>query len=102
LNRVVFNPEPICEDSDHPVKVKCYSGHKPNERPSSFILDDREVMVMDIEGSWFEEDKASRERRACFRVRADDGDLYLLCSDENRNHWMLRRVWRLGNQRPSW
>lgn len=102
MNRAVFNSETICENSDHPVKVKCYSGHKPNERPSSFIIDDREVMVMDIEGSWFEEDETSRERRACFRVRADDGDLYLLTSDENRNHWMLRRVWRLGNQRPSW
>ena len=102
MSRVVFNPATICEDSDHPVEVKCYSGYKSNERPSSFIIEDREVMVMDIEGSWFEEDENSRERRACFRVRADDGDLYLLARDESSNFWMLRRVWRLGNQRPSW
>jgi len=102
LNSALFNPSLIREDSDHPVKVKCYSGYKANERPSSFIIDDRELMVMDIEGSWFEEDATSRERRACFRVRADDGDLYLLTRDENRNQWVLRRVWRLGNQRPSW
>jgi hypothetical protein len=94
LSRVVSNLTTICESSDHPIKVKCYSGYKANERPSSFIID--------VEGSWFEEDEYSRERRACFRVRADDGDLYLLSSDENRNHWVLRRIWKLGNQRPSW
>lgn len=84
------------EESDHPIQVKCYSGFKANERPSSFTFGDREVVVMDIEGSWFEEDESSRERRACFRVRADDGDLYLLTCGENREDWLLRRIWRLG------
>ena len=87
----------ISEVADHPIDVKCYSGFKANERPLSFTHCDREFSVMDIEGSWFEEDGLSHERRVCFRVRADDGDLYLLSCDESTGDWMLRRVWRLGS-----
>ncbi len=85
------------EEANHPVEVKCYSGFKCNERPLSFILAGREFSVMDIEGSWFEEEQDSEVRRACFRVRADDGDLYLLSCDENRDDWFLHRVWRLSH-----
>lgn len=87
----------VSEPADRRVKVKCYSGFKANERPLSFTLYDREFSVMDIEGSWFEQDESGPARRICFRVRADDGDLYLLSCDENSDDWMLRRVWRLGN-----
>lgn len=86
----------ISEEANHPVQVKCYSGFKANERPLSFTLYDREFSVMDIEGSWFEEDESSCSRKACFRVRADDGDLYLLSYDESTEDWILSRVWRLG------
>ena len=90
-----FSPVPT-EIADHAVDVKCYSGFKVNERPLSFTLRGREFSVMDIEGSWYVEDESGKERRACFRVRADDGDLYLLSCDENRDDWLLHRVWRLG------
>jgi hypothetical protein len=86
----------VSEEANHPVEVRCYSGYKANERPLSFVFCDREFSVMDIEGSWFEENDQSMERRVCFRVRADDGDLYLLSCDEKRDDWILRKVWRLG------
>ncbi len=86
----------VSEEANHPVEVRCYSGFKANERPLSFVVSDREFSVMDIEGSWFEENEKGRERRVCFRVRADDGDLYLLSCDEKRDDWILRRIWRLG------
>lgn len=86
----------ISELTGRPVEVKCYSGFKANERPLSFTLCDHEFSVMDIEGSWFEEDEAGLARSVCFRVRADDGDLYLLSCEENSDAWVLRRVWRLG------
>ncbi|MBC7248437.1 MAG: hypothetical protein H5T73_11775 [Actinobacteria bacterium] len=87
---------PRAEEANFPVQVKCYSGFRSNERPLSFTLYGREFSVMDIEGSWFEEDETSRERRACFRVRADDGDLYLLSYDQGNDAWMLHRIYRLG------
>lgn len=92
----VHVPAVVCERTDLPLAVKCYSGFKYNERPSSFFLDQREFMVMDIEGSWYEEDEAGYARHACFRVRADDGDLYLLRYDQSAETWSLRRVWRLS------
>lgn len=88
---------PRAEEANFPVQVKCYSGFKSNERPLSFTVCGREFSVMDIEGSWFEEDETSRERRACFRVRADDGDLYLLSYDQGNDAWVLRRIYRLGS-----
>jgi hypothetical protein len=91
--QVLFAP---IEEANHPIEVKAYSGFKFNERPLSFKLSGREFSVMDIEGSWFEEDKSSKVRRACFRVRADDGDLYLLSCEENRDDWFLHKVWRLS------
>ncbi|WP_287155290.1 hypothetical protein [Candidatus Solincola tengchongensis] len=87
---------PVTEEANFPVQVKCYSGFKADERPLSFVLSGRELSVMDIEGSWFEEDETSRERRVCFRVRADDGDLYLLSHHPEEGSWILRRVIRLG------
>ncbi len=87
---------PRGEEANYPVQVKCYSGFRYNERPLSFTVCGKEFSVMDIEGSWFEEDETSRERRACFRVRADDGDLYLLSYDQGRDAWVLRRIYRLG------
>lgn len=87
---------PRAEEANFPVQVKCYSGFKANERPLSFTFYDREFSVMDIEGSWFEEDESGHERRVCFRVRADDGDLYLLSYHPDEDSWILRRVIRLG------
>jgi hypothetical protein len=84
----------VSERAECPVQVKCYSGFRYNERPCSFYHEDRELKVMDIEGSWFVEDKEGRERRACFRVRADDGHLYLLSCDEGREDWILHRIWK--------
>jgi hypothetical protein len=91
-------PRILAESTEHPVQVKCYSGFKANERPQSFVHAGRELLVMDIEGSWYEEDACTRARRACFRVRADDGDLYLLSCGENNEDWILHRIWRLGGR----
>ena len=101
MNQAGQSPSVLSEEANHPVQVKCYSGFKANERPLSFIISGREFSVMDIEGSWYEEGETSGERRVCFRVRADDGDLYLLSCDEKRGDWVLRRIWRLGVFRPG-
>lgn len=97
MNKVGLLPSAVSEEANHPVQVKCYSGFKANERPLSFSISGRDFTVMDIEGSWFEENETGRERRTFFRVRADDGDLYLLSCDEKRGDWILHRIWRLGN-----
>jgi len=37
---------------DRPVKVTCYSGHIYAERPLSFVFDNKEHTVKEIEKEW--------------------------------------------------
>ncbi len=77
-----------------PVWVRCYSGHRHAERPLSFVHHEREYRVIDLESSWFEEDAegGALTRKACFRVRADDGNLYVLSRREMDDAWTLERA----------
>ncbi len=54
------------------VEVECYAGRKADERPVRFRLDGREYMVEEVVDSWL------GPEHAFFKVRADDGGLYLL------------------------
>ena len=52
------------------LEVECYSGFKADERPVRFRLDERQYLVEEIVEQWYgtQDDK----------VRADDGNLYIL------------------------
>ena len=52
--------------------VQCYSGRKEEERPVRFQLGERSYMVEEIVDQWYGPDDAF------FKVRADDGNLYIL------------------------
>ena len=82
------------EPSGRPVEVRCYSGFKGEERPLSFTYMDRTLEVLEVERSWYEEDRAAPggRRKACFRVRADDGSVYVLSRYEQEEQWVLERV----------
>ena len=54
------------------LEVECYSGHKAEERPARFRLDGRQYSVEDVLDQWYEPESIS------YRVRADDGNLYIL------------------------
>lgn len=54
------------------LRVKCYSGPKADERPVRFQLDDREYLVEELLDQWHGRDDTF------FKVRADDGNLYIL------------------------
>ncbi len=68
------------EDS---VKVDCYSGHTYAERPRSFLWQDMEYEVQEIEKSWQE----PGERH--FQVRTRDNKLFQLCYNEIEKRWSL-------------
>jgi len=65
------------------VTVECYAGHRADERPLRFTLSGRRYEVMDVDDQWY-----SPEARY-FRVRADDGNLYVLRHDERQDVWTL-------------
>jgi hypothetical protein len=54
------------------LQVECYAGQQPGERPVRFRLDDRDYMVEELLDQWYGPDDVF------FKVRADDGNLYIL------------------------
>ena len=82
------------------VRVECYSGRKPDERPIRFSLDEREYMVEEVLDQWY------GPSDAFFKVRAADGNLYILRQDRSTSEgtWSLesfRNLKRTGRERTS-
>ena len=65
------------------VRVEGYSGYKAHERPLRFCLGERWYEVREVVDSWYGPDDLY------FRVKADDGNLYVLRLDERLQEWSL-------------
>jgi hypothetical protein len=65
------------------IKVQCYAGYRADERPVRFTLGERTMEVAELEDCWH----APGVR--WFRVRADDGNTYVLRHDEGQDLWTL-------------
>jgi hypothetical protein len=57
------------------VRVESYSGFKANERPLCFHLGGTAYRVEELLDQWYSPGKTY------FRVRASDGNIYILCHD---------------------
>ena len=66
-----------------PVEVECYAGHRADQRPIRFKIRGRGFEVIEVEDQWYEPDAIY------FRVRADDGNHYVLRHDEGQDRWTL-------------
>jgi hypothetical protein len=65
------------------LRVQCYAGQKADERPVRFQLLDRDYMVEEIVDRWYgPEDEF-------YKVRADDGNLYILRHSQTEQDWSL-------------
>ena len=67
------------------VRVECYAGRKAEERPVRFQLEGHDYMVEEVVYQWYGPDDAF------FKVRADDGNLYILRQDRSHSEgaWSL-------------
>jgi hypothetical protein len=65
------------------IRVYCYSGYRTDERPSRFTIRDREYSVQEVDDQWYS------PGAMFFRVRADDGNYYVLRHDEGQDCWTL-------------
>jgi hypothetical protein len=54
------------------ISVECYSGRKADERPVRFSVNDQVYMVEEVVDQWY------GPHDDFFKVRADDGNLYVL------------------------
>ena len=65
------------------VRVQCYSGRKGDERPIRFELNGREYLVEEVVDQWY------GPSDTFFKVRADDGGLYILRHNPKSDVWSL-------------
>jgi hypothetical protein len=63
--------------------VSCYAGHRGEETPRAFEIADRRVVVQEVLDRWLAPD------HRYFKVRGDDGDLYVLRHDTGQGEWEL-------------
>lgn len=68
------------------LKVECYAGYKADERPLRFTPETsnaRTYEVKEVLDQWY------GVGYICFRVRADDGNIYILRHEEREDQWSL-------------
>lgn len=65
------------------IRVECYAGYRSDERPLRFVMRGHEYAVSELDGQWHSPDATY------FRVRADDGNYYVLRHDEGQDRWTL-------------
>jgi hypothetical protein len=65
------------------VRVECYSGHRADERPVRFTLGSQPLEVLSVDDQWYSPDATF------FRVRASDGNSYVLRHSLGQDVWTL-------------
>jgi hypothetical protein len=65
------------------IRVECYSGHKADERPVKFWMEDAVLFIESILDQW------NSSGTQYYRVRADDGNTYVLGHHEEKDAWVL-------------
>jgi hypothetical protein len=65
------------------VEVECYSGHRADERPVRFRLGERWITVAEVVDRWYDPEATY------FKIRSDDGDVYILRHNERGDEWGL-------------
>jgi len=81
------------------ITVNGYSGFKLNERPCDFVLDGHPYHVEEILDQWYGPDSTY------FKVRASDGNLYILKYHSLSDEWNLesfRESFRHAGEGAKW
>jgi hypothetical protein len=73
-----------------PIEVGSYSGYKLNESPRAFIHKERQYIIQEILDRWYEGGiKQDAPIINYFRVKADDGNQYLIRYDSFHDEWTM-------------
>lgn len=65
------------------MHVECHAGYRADERPLRFTFRGHTYEIENIDGQWHSPDATY------FRVRAHDGDFYVLRHDNGQDSWRL-------------
>ena len=70
-------------DQQQQIYVECYAGYRAEETPRRFFIDERVIDIIEV----LERGLTPEYRE--FKVRGDDGVVYLLRQDLLRENWAL-------------
>ena len=65
------------------IRVECYAGYRADESPLRFFLGDRKIETVEIIDRWVGQD------HRYFKVKGDDGAVYILRHDIPADRWEL-------------
>ena len=68
---------------DVSVRVECYAGYRGEESPRRFSFGERQVEVDEVVDRWLSPD------HRYFKVRGDDGGVYVLRHDAVSGRWEM-------------
>lgn len=74
------------------LRVECYAGHRGEETPRRFELDERRVEVAEVLDRWLAPD------HRYFKLLGDDRRSYILRHDVDSGDWQLTRVERAEDE----
>lgn len=77
-----------------PLHVECYAGYRADQRPVRFTLRGRVFEIECVEDQWYS------PGAIYFRVRATDGDYFVLRHDEAQDVWRVD-AFRSSRERPA-
>ena len=63
------------------IRVECYAGYRGEEEPRRLYLGPRGIEIDEILDRWLD------PRHCYFKVRGDDGGIYILRHDEDLQRW---------------
>jgi hypothetical protein len=77
------------------LRVECYAGHRADAEPRRLHIGRREILVTEIIDRWLD------PRHRYFKLRGDDGGIYLLRQDTIEDRWELNPYTRRDETRLS-
>ncbi len=77
------------------IRVECYAGYRGEQEPRAFWLGERRLEALEILDRWLAPD------HRYFKVKAEDGNAYILRYDETRDEWDLGAFTRARTDSPG-
>lgn len=65
------------------VRVECHAGYRAEERPRRFFIGKRAIGVTEIVDRWLDPE------HRYFKLRGDDGGIYILRYDQGTDTWQM-------------
>jgi hypothetical protein len=76
------------------IRVECYAGHRGEETPRRFWIDERLVTVADVLDRWLAPD------HRYFKAAGDDEGVYIIRFDVAAERWEMTMFQRRGRKPP--